>query len=233
MSIAVVDNQTWATLAGAALLIVIGILALAFLRAYEILARRSLARKYVGLEVRSMPNPGDVELVYHTYHGFIAWFSQTQHRAWLPPADARILLGRLLRFNLAWGALTYGSLFVIPLAIASYFGQRRSIARQLVAENVGDGVEPDGVTLPPNADLNPYRAPSIAHPQPTTAGANPPATVGRSLFHSIIGWTCVGLAALFIVTTGGMLIRRDFEPVLGGVFVIVVLLATAKNFLRP
>ena len=69
-------------------------------------------------------------LTYHTYHGFIAWFTQTPHQVALPPDDARKLLGRLLRFNLMWGLVTYGALFIPPLAILNYFAQRRSIAKQ-------------------------------------------------------------------------------------------------------
>jgi hypothetical protein len=36
----------------------------------------------------------------------------------------------LLRFNLTWGMLSYGLLFVPLLAIGNYFAQKRSIAKQ-------------------------------------------------------------------------------------------------------
>ena len=73
-------------------------------RGYERLARQSLERKYGDLVIHPDPQPGDVILTYHTYHGFIAWFTQTPHHVALPPEDARRLLGRLLRFNLMWAS---------------------------------------------------------------------------------------------------------------------------------
>ena len=104
--------------------------ALCLFRGVEYFARRSLERTYFDLAIHPDPMPDDVTLTYHTYHGFIAWFTQTRHQVALPPEDARILLGRLLRFNLSWGLLTYGALFIPPLAILNYFSQRRSIAAQ-------------------------------------------------------------------------------------------------------
>ncbi len=108
----------------------LGLIVLYGFRGFESLARRSLQRRYSGLQVHAEPQPGDVLITYHTYHGFVAWFTQTPHQVALPPDDARTLLGRLLRFNLQWGLVTYGALFIPPLAILNYLGQRRSIARQ-------------------------------------------------------------------------------------------------------
>ena len=75
----------------------------------------------MGLELHDSFLPGDVLLTYHTYHGLIVWVTQTRHRVAAPPADARRLLARLLRFNLSWGLLTYAVLFVVPLAILNYW----------------------------------------------------------------------------------------------------------------
>ena len=105
--------------------------ALYFLRGYERWAKNSLERKYRGLALRSNPQEGDVFVQYHTYHGFIAWVTQTPHQFVASYEDARKLLGRLLRFNLTWGLFTYASLFAIPLALFNYTAQRRSIANQL------------------------------------------------------------------------------------------------------
>src|SRR5579885_1249443 len=55
------------------------------------------------LEVHETPEPGDVALIYRTFHGFQLWMVSVEHRYVLSPADARCLLGRLLQFNLTHG----------------------------------------------------------------------------------------------------------------------------------
>lgn len=100
-----------------AILLVFGFGALLLFRGFENSARRALERKYRDLVIHPVPQYGDVLLEFHTYHGLIAWFTQTGHRVYLSPDDARKLLGRLLRFNLTWGLVTPGSLFIPPLAI--------------------------------------------------------------------------------------------------------------------
>ena len=39
-----------------------------------------LARCYEGIAVHGDPMLGDVQFVFHTYHGFLAFFVQTEHR---------------------------------------------------------------------------------------------------------------------------------------------------------
>ena len=111
-------------------LVVLGVGTLYFLRGYERWAQQSLQQRYDGLEVHAPPQPGDVLLQFHTYHGFLAWFTQAEHLVALPPEGARVLLGRLLRFNLLWGLVTPGALFIPLLSLLSYRAQRRSIAAQ-------------------------------------------------------------------------------------------------------
>lgn len=108
---------------GIAILIAVVGLAAGLFFGYQALAARSLRRQYFGLAIHGVPERGDVRITYHTYHGFIAWFTQTEHRVVLPPSDARKLLGRLLRFNLVWGLVTAGVVFIFPLAIFNYFAQ--------------------------------------------------------------------------------------------------------------
>lgn len=129
------ESQLFVILIGCAVVVGFGVLALWFFRRHEDLALRSLKRRYADLEVHSEPLDGDVILTYHTYHGFLAWFTQIPHHVNLPPDDARKLLGRLLRFNLKWGLVTYGAAFVPPLAILNYFAQRRSIAKQVATRS--------------------------------------------------------------------------------------------------
>ena len=97
-------------------------------------AERSLARCYDRLAASSEPQASnDVRLVFHTYHGFLVDFIQTEHAVFLPPDDARELLRRLNRFNLTWGLLCRGALFVYFLSPLNRIAQSRSIRRQETA----------------------------------------------------------------------------------------------------
>ena len=89
-----------------------------------------LRRRFSGLTFHELPAPGDVSFVYHTYRGLLIWVTQDQHIVHAPPVDAEILLKRLLRFNLTWGLLSYGLLFVPFLAIGNYWAQIKSIRAQ-------------------------------------------------------------------------------------------------------
>ena len=89
-----------------------------------------LRRCYEGIEIHDAPRPGDVVFLYHTYRGLLLWFTQDEHRVAAPPADAERLLGRLLRFNLTWGMLSYGMLFVPFVSLGNFYSQRRSIRAQ-------------------------------------------------------------------------------------------------------
>ena len=93
-------------------------------------ALKPLQNRFAGLDLHGSPRSGDVCFVYHTYRGFLVWFVQDEHRVCAPPEDARLLLTRLLRFNLTWGMLSYGLLFVPLIAIGNYFSQKRSIEKQ-------------------------------------------------------------------------------------------------------
>ena len=107
------------------------------IRAYNGWAERSLARQYDGVEVHEQPEPGDVLLVFHTYHGLLAWVVQQEHRAVLPRDEAVKLLDRLHRFNLGWGLLSYGALYVPFVTYGNYWAQRRSFRKQ-AARNAGE-----------------------------------------------------------------------------------------------
>jgi len=94
-------------------------------------ALRPLRRCYDGIKAHESPQPGDAVFVYHTYRGLLLWSTQDEHRVAAPPADAERLLGRLLRFNLIWGMLSYGMLFIPLLAVLNYYSQRRAIREQV------------------------------------------------------------------------------------------------------
>ncbi len=89
-----------------------------------------LEKRYEGIEIHDPPEEGDVQFVFHTYHGFVVVMMQTEHRVSCSPEDARALLSRLNRFNLAWGLLGPGLVYVPFLTFGNYFAQRRSIAKQ-------------------------------------------------------------------------------------------------------
>ena len=120
------------------ILVVIGLpVAVLFgFRKFKKVARTALAERYEGLQVHASPQSRDVCLVYHTYHGIIVWFTQTTHRVYLPPDDARELLRRLFWFNIGWGWSAYLGLFVIPLSLFNYYSQQRSISAQETANAI-------------------------------------------------------------------------------------------------
>ena len=204
-----------AIVVGIAILIGLGVGALYLLRGYEHLARRSLERKYADLAVHPEPQPGDVVLTYHTYHGLIAWFTQTPHHVALSPEDARRLLGRLLRFNLTWGLVTYGALFIPPLAILNYFAQRRSIAAQQAT-----GGLPASIIRP--ADAADFETPDTAEPEIAKS---------PSSFHRFVGWISAGLCVIFSVSVLACTVTGVFEGAIGGVMVTALFGWVARDWL--
>ena len=89
--------------------------------------KKTLYRNYDGISVHKTRQAGDVEFVYHTYRGLVFWFIQEEHRVFACSDDAKELLGRLLRFNLTYGMMSYGMIFIPFLAIGNYFTQKRRI----------------------------------------------------------------------------------------------------------
>ena len=111
-------------------LIFIGVPVFVFTGGLEKFALKPLMRRFEGLDISETPRPGDVSIRYHTYRGFLLWFTQNEFAVHAPPKDARILLGRLMRFNLTWAMPGAGLVFVPFLAIGNYFTQSISIDRQ-------------------------------------------------------------------------------------------------------
>ncbi len=108
----------------------IGVPIFVFTGGIQKFALKPLQKRFAGLDLHESMEPGDVGFVYLTYRGFLVWFVQDEHRVYAPPADARLLLTRLLRFNLTWGMLSYGLLFVPLIAIGNYYVENRSIENQ-------------------------------------------------------------------------------------------------------
>jgi hypothetical protein len=99
-------------------------------RAAEAAQRRTLE----GLKVHDGPAPGLVLVVFHTYYGLIAFVTQTEHRFWATPDDAREALWRLHRFNLTWGLFARGAPLVPLVSFGNYLAQKRSIRKQEAAQ---------------------------------------------------------------------------------------------------
>jgi len=219
-----------AVVIGMAIFIALGAIVLLLFRGYETFAQQALSRRYAGLAIHSPPEPGDVILVFHTYHGLIAWFTQTPHVVALPAEDARVLLGRLLRFNLTWGLFTAGAIFVPPLSIMHYIGQRRSITRQHLEGGIPADYNSDQTLDSPPAtepvkDDNPYAATQALTDSIRSAPR-------RSTFHQILGWTCAGLCAVFGVVAFTQAVQGKFDGAAGGVLFAVLLGWLARDFVK-
>lgn len=205
---------------GIVVLIGLGVGALYLFRGYEHLARRSLHRKYADLAVHGDPQPGDVVLIYHSYHGFIGWFTQTPHQVALSPKDARKLLGRLFRFNLTWGLVTYGTIFIVPLSILNYFAQRRAIAVQEAGGPTGSILRPTDTAV-----IETSAAPDSATLDSSSDSDSP------SSFRRIVGWIAAGLSVMFSVSVLVCIITGELQAAAGGVMVAVLLGLVAKDWL--
>jgi hypothetical protein len=93
-------------------------------------AEDAQAHLFDGLEIHDGPGPGLVLVRFHTYYGLIAFVTQTEHRFWAPPDDARAALRRLHRFNLTWGLFARGAPLVPLVSLGNYLAQKRSIRKQ-------------------------------------------------------------------------------------------------------
>lgn len=205
----------FAIIAIAVIVIAIAFGALLLFRIFEHLARRALERGYADLIIHPVPQPGNVVLSYHTYHGFIAWFTQTHHYVFLAPADARKLLGRLLRFNLTWGLVTPGALFIPPLAILNFFAQRRSIADQ---ESAGgfSGLNSNGFKSAPVKVL--LSTDFVISESP-------------SAFHRFLGWVLAGLCVTFCISSVVCFATGEFDVAIAGVMVAMLFGWVARDWL--
>jgi hypothetical protein len=81
--------------------------------------------------------------VFHTDYGFLVFVIQTEHRFWASPADARVALWRLHRFNLIWGLFAYGALVIPLLSFGNYLAQKRLIDREVEPKSAISGGDSD------------------------------------------------------------------------------------------
>lgn len=183
-------------------------------------AANSLANIYAGLDLQAVQRPGDVVLLYHTYHGFLVFVVMTPHYATLPYADARRLLRRLLWFNCTWGLLAYCGLIIPVIGAINYLLQRRSIALQFAAHEHNKAA----VKMPlPAEESNPYAASAtIATSRvpraPQVEGPSAPSAIFRVGGALLIGIALLSLFGCLVAA----IVERTFEPLkaLGGVAII-------------
>jgi hypothetical protein len=90
----------------------------------------TLERLYAEYADMHTPDADRVEVVFHTYDGFLFFVNQREHRFRLPPDRARELLWRLHKFNLTWGLLAYGVLVIPLLSYGNYLTQKSRIRKQ-------------------------------------------------------------------------------------------------------
>jgi hypothetical protein len=191
-----------------ALIVAVGAVILVLHRGYERLAQRALKRAYGGLELHPAEVCGTVRVVYHTYHGFLLWYTQTEHRAILPLDEATELLGRLLRFNLSWGLVARGGIFIAPLAVYNWVVQKHSITKQ--AGDAGFSALPPLARRLEDA-LKPRRIPWI---------------------HRIFGSLSALLSGLFVLSGITALAARHYDAGFGGVIFGLLLAWLASDWLR-
>ena len=126
----------------------------------------------------------------------------------LPPDDAEILMGRLLRFNLAWGLITGVSLFGLPFYFANYREQMK-----LIADQAQNGPLPQFL---PSRDFR-SQVQRIAHKP--------------SLIVRMGGWFCALLCPVFAITAVAGLIQGDYKVGIGGIVATILFGWFAHGFL--
>jgi hypothetical protein len=196
-----------AVVVAVALFVGLFLVVLFLFRRYEHFARRSLERIYLDFEFHDQPTPADVVVSYHTYHGFLVWFTQSSHQVALPPEQARGFLGRLLRFNLTWGLFTCGSLIVVPLALINYFAQLRSISRQEANNAFAAAGVPASAT-----------SQSLEFESPPTR------------LHRVVGWIARRLCIMFITLACVSLYRCQIDLAVGGLIFAALLGSVARDW---
>ncbi len=126
---------------------------------------------------------------------------------------------------------------MVLLAIGNYIGQRRSITRQVqaaadAAANAWEVRGNDSFSMrePPVNDLtsedelreNPYASPRAELIEPQQR---------RSAFHTSLGLALCCFCGLFVVTIIICLMRQEWDGLLGGLLVTLILGVMARHFL--
>jgi hypothetical protein len=170
------------------------------------IARGDFAALTSDLAIHDEPQPGDVALVYRTYHGFRLWVVPTEHRYILPTADARVLLGRMLRFNLTRGLQSAAGPLVVLPALVDYARQRRAIERQ----------EAQGECWTHVLRAAAFRGAQLRQPP--------------ALYRRIIGYMCAGIAFLMAIALIPALLNGQWQALVVLAFFGLLLGSFAYEF---
>jgi len=204
---------------GATVLIAVAGGVLFFYRWYESTAQKALVRAYEGLRVHQVPQDGDVFVCFQTYHGLLAWFTQTTHHVSLPADDAKILLRRLARFNLCWGSLTWGMLLIPLLSWINFRQQRWSIREQ---ESSG------GYTVPSKAmDVSLAESRVEQFRVESAEYSSSPTRLQR-----VLGWILTGLSVVFAISAVFNFTAGESDAALGLVVISALFGWFAKDWLN-
>ncbi len=87
-------------------------------------------RAFEDVSTSDKEGKGRVQVVFHTYSGFLVFVVQREYRFWADPEEARETLWRLHKHNCTRGLFAYGGLIVPLLSYGNYLAQKRSIGRQ-------------------------------------------------------------------------------------------------------
>ena len=185
----------------------------AFLRTPE----QKFRRVYDGISFDSTPAPNTVFIRFHTYDGFLVWFTQTTHTGYTTPESARVLLRRLDRYNIIYGQFAAGALIIPILSYFNYLAQLRSVAAQeaeldagVVQRALSGEVGTGGPQMSPRA--------LAVTPQ-------------KSKFRVAIGWLAATLCLVFAVCTVTFLVQRKYEETVGGIIACVLFGSVARDWL--
>jgi hypothetical protein len=88
----------------------------------------------LGRPPRSDPSPARPIGELPDGYGFIAFVTQTEHRFWATPDDAREAFWRLHPFNLTWGLFARGAPLIPLVSFGNYLAQKRSIRNQEIGQ---------------------------------------------------------------------------------------------------
>jgi hypothetical protein len=186
---------------------------------------RKFRRAYAGLQTSLQPGHGLVSIRFHTYDGFLVFFTQTPHEVYATPEDARILLGRLLRYNLTYGLLAAGCVFIPPISLGEYLTQRLQIRKQEKFFAAADAVRPPGSTALQSGGGGTGASLPVHQVIPELRR-------GRPILKTVIGWIAAALTVLFGIATIVALFRGQWEPAIGGIIFCAVLGSVAYDWLK-
>jgi hypothetical protein len=200
--------------------IVIGIGPAIFLvvRAIVRTPEQKFRRIYAGIPIDSMAAPNTVFIKFHTYDGFLVWFTQTTHTGYIRADLAPELLRRLHRYNLTYGLFSAGALFIPMLSYLNYRAQLKAVIAQKAGITSGDVQSEVMAEMKNTFELAFVPSSPLIAPQ-------------KSWFRMAVGGVAAALCLVFAVTTIVWIIQGNYELGVGGIFASLFLGNVAREWL--